>query len=577
MKIGRSSSASRIIIVVALLSFSILSQVPPGTVGASPVTLLVPQQYPTIQAAVTASAPGDTIIVSSGTYTENVIIRNSLTLTGAGNSSTFIDGQGHGPGISIVAANGINISGFTIKNPGADNSTVLVISSLRVAVSHNVIQGFSKQSNGTTIYNSNGIAVVNNLVTGNLYGIAIQGGFGNTVQGDNSTGNAVGIGIFNSTGNIVKLNSFRYGSEGVRIWYQGSTGNLVARNMIANNSIAGISLLGSGGNRIIGNEVAFNHISSTSEGIYLSSSTGNSVYYNSIRNNTIQMFAVSSADMNGSVWNDGGVKPKGNFWSNYNGTDADGDGIGDTQLPWPCPRGGQPCTSFTSVGVDKYPLMNPWTFSSVNVTAIAQPFSGCPLILNVSFSGLAQKGLPPYGYSWSFGDGSGQTGQNVTHVYSGKGAFFATLTATDSSGANGTDIVPITVFSGGLVLHVVGGGTSVSSANVSSISQPPGQARLNQLTNAQGIVAFPCLALGPYVVQISRSGYQTAKSGFNVGNQTASLTVTLTPITNGWPIVLLVGIGTTALLAGLFTVLLFRRRRRRVGSAQGDVISERKP
>jgi hypothetical protein len=44
-----------------------------------------------------------------------------------------------------------------------------------------------------------------------------------------------------------------------------------------------------------------------------------------------------------NVWDNGS---EGNYWSNYNGTDLDNDGIGDTKLPWE--------------GVDNYPLMNPY-------------------------------------------------------------------------------------------------------------------------------------------------------------------------------------------------------------------------
>ena len=39
---------------------------------ASPATIYVPDNYSTIQAAVNAASPGDTIIVRDGTYTENI-------------------------------------------------------------------------------------------------------------------------------------------------------------------------------------------------------------------------------------------------------------------------------------------------------------------------------------------------------------------------------------------------------------------------------------------------------------------------------------------------------------------------
>src|SRR5207249_5379086 len=40
--------------------------------------------YTTIQAAVTASAPGDTVLVESGVYNEQVVITKPLTLEGSG-------------------------------------------------------------------------------------------------------------------------------------------------------------------------------------------------------------------------------------------------------------------------------------------------------------------------------------------------------------------------------------------------------------------------------------------------------------------------------------------------------------
>jgi pectin methylesterase-like acyl-CoA thioesterase len=47
-------------------------------------TIVVPLHFPTIQAAVDAAAPGDTIKVMSGTYTEEVVIGKDVNLRGAG-------------------------------------------------------------------------------------------------------------------------------------------------------------------------------------------------------------------------------------------------------------------------------------------------------------------------------------------------------------------------------------------------------------------------------------------------------------------------------------------------------------
>ncbi len=88
----------------------------------------VPGTYPTIQAAINASASGDTIIVSPGTYYENVVFDsnyvNDIILTSVDPSdpvvvaSTIIDGGNDG---SVVTFSGgetsdLQLRGFTITN-----------------------------------------------------------------------------------------------------------------------------------------------------------------------------------------------------------------------------------------------------------------------------------------------------------------------------------------------------------------------------------------------------------------------------------------------------------------------------
>ena len=92
--------------------------------------LKVPDDYPTIQAAIDAAAEGNQIWVAEGVYAENLSITKGITLTG-GWDPTFstrhpgdstIDGQGLGRVISITcAANDtiVAIDGFTIMNGDA--------------------------------------------------------------------------------------------------------------------------------------------------------------------------------------------------------------------------------------------------------------------------------------------------------------------------------------------------------------------------------------------------------------------------------------------------------------------------
>ncbi len=61
----------------------------------------------------------------------------------------------------------------------------------------------------------------------------------------------------------------------------------------------------------------------------------------------------------------------------------------------------------------------------------ASPTSG-DIPLTVNFIGSAAGGIPPYSYSWNFGDGTSSTAQNPSHTYTQAGSYTATLTVTDS-------------------------------------------------------------------------------------------------------------------------------------------------
>lgn len=84
----------------------------------APTTIIVPDDYPTIQSAINAASDGDTVFVKNGTYHENVIIKNNVTLIGEDKQSTIIDGGGTGTVVDVDYWNTghATVKGFTIRD-----------------------------------------------------------------------------------------------------------------------------------------------------------------------------------------------------------------------------------------------------------------------------------------------------------------------------------------------------------------------------------------------------------------------------------------------------------------------------
>ena len=77
--------------------------------------LNVPAEYSTVQAGIDAATSGDTVQVAAGTYTENIVLKNGVTVQGSGAETCTLQSNGT---TCVVFANGITeraaIYGFTI-------------------------------------------------------------------------------------------------------------------------------------------------------------------------------------------------------------------------------------------------------------------------------------------------------------------------------------------------------------------------------------------------------------------------------------------------------------------------------
>ncbi len=133
------------------------------------------------------------------------------------------------------------------------------------------------------------------------------------------------------------------GLEGGGIYLIDCNGTSIIGNTITNTQ-HGINMKNSSLNTLVGNNLESNDV-----GIQLmGNSSNNAIYHNNFINNSLQ--TNGTGPPHDSTWDNG---CEGNYWSNYNGTDLDGDGIGDTELP---------CE-----GVDQYPLVNIyWNPTDIN-------------------------------------------------------------------------------------------------------------------------------------------------------------------------------------------------------------------
>jgi parallel beta-helix repeat protein len=87
----------------------------PSDVSSSGTTIIVPDDYPTIQEAINNAKKGDTIYIRNGTYFENLIIEKSIKLIGEDKDNTIIDGSQIDSVIKVLIDN-VFINDLTIQN-----------------------------------------------------------------------------------------------------------------------------------------------------------------------------------------------------------------------------------------------------------------------------------------------------------------------------------------------------------------------------------------------------------------------------------------------------------------------------
>ncbi|RLF53722.1 MAG: hypothetical protein DRN24_00125 [Thermoplasmata archaeon] len=245
------------------------------------------QEYTSIEEAIKNASNGDTIYIYNGTYPGGIWINKSIKLIGKNKENTTIEGIRLNPYSTCVL--GISADDVTIKDLTIKNGT---------------IPSFKKNFTNTPPADFY------------YYGIGIE------IQSNNNL--ITNCNIINNEGYAIKLNN--------------SNHNTIKNNNIINNTWISIILRNSSNNIIIKNNILNNR-----NGILIDSTSNNNIlYYNNFINNTY----YNANDYGKNTWYSTKLYVC-NYWSDYNGTDENRNGIGDT--PYTIPGTGNQ---------DNYPLIS---------------------------------------------------------------------------------------------------------------------------------------------------------------------------------------------------------------------------
>jgi parallel beta-helix repeat protein len=349
-------------------------------IEATLVTSIVPDECFSIQEAINHAKTGDTIFVKSGIYLENIVVdKNGLRLVGEDRDTTIIDGSGKGIVVQIEANNTL-LSNFTIQNGGSNltDSGIYLNHSFNNFISNNKV---SSNNLGIYLFSSPNCVLRNNNMTGNQYNFGVSGNSLKDYIHDIDESNIVeGKPIIywvnqankhppSDAGYVAIVNSTRITVEDITLtknWHAvlyAYTTNSTIKNVTVTINMDGIWLIECTDCSVYGNNISeniwgglalvnssfcsvqCNNLNNNiGYGIFLSYSSDNIFYNNNLNNNTREAWLHG---VNNNAW-DAGNLIGGNYWSDYNGTDNDSNGIGDTPY------------IIDSDNKDQYPLMKPW-------------------------------------------------------------------------------------------------------------------------------------------------------------------------------------------------------------------------
>ena len=330
----------------------------------------------TIAGLIARAAPGDTVVVPPGTYREQLVIEKLIVLAGEGRA--VIDGGGRGDVVRILAG-GVTLRGFTIQGSArdvvdepaavrvlADRATIednrvrdalygIVTEDsrghriLRNHVSSFLDFGPERRGHALYLWHSDDSVVEGNTVRGAKDGVFLGFASHNRVERNHVSETRYAIHYMYADHNAFIDNVFRDSVAGGAIMFSRDItfrGNEFAYNRSA---ASGYGLLFKDVDDVVmeDNRVHHNRLGITLEGAPLAPGATVTLRHNFVGFNDVAIEiatttavtftdntftgnleqVVTTGHGNGrNVWSRDG---RGNYWDDYQGYDADRDGVGD--------------------------------------------------------------------------------------------------------------------------------------------------------------------------------------------------------------------------------------------------------